>query len=93
MDDATRDEIIASVLDPEAFKRLPGARISDLRWEHYVDHLGVPSLRVWVLFTESIHRRPTHDRVAPILSAIHDGLIEARIDLFPYVRFGRVRPS
>ncbi len=86
----TRDETIAQVLDPETLKHVPGARITDVRWSHYVDHQGIPSLRVWVILEESI---TDADLAAPsirlVKQAIRDGLLRAGIDLFAYIRYAK----
>lgn len=85
------DEIIARVLDPETIRLRSGARFADLRWSHYEDWAGFPSLKVRVLFTESALRRVRYDRIAPIVEAIRSGLCAAGIDLHAYIRIDRVR--
>ncbi len=86
----TQDETIAQVLDPETLKHVPGARITDVKWRHYVDHLGVPSLRVYVILEESItDEELVWPTIEPVERAIRDGLLKARIDLFPYIEYAK----
>jgi hypothetical protein len=85
-----QDKAIAKALDPEALKHVPGARIVDVKWRHYVDHLGEPSLEVWVILDETItDEELLSGVVTPVERAIFDRLEEASVTLFPYLRYAK----
>lgn len=85
-----QDKAIAQALDPATLTRLPGSRVVDVRWHHYVDHLGIPSLRVWGILDEALPEAEVGYRaVEPVARAIHDRLRAAGVDLYPYLRYAK----
>src|SRR5262249_58996522 len=82
-------ETAKKLLDPKKLPLPEKPKVVDLVVRPYVDHMGENSLRVWVILAEGTTQA---DRTVPgiraIRRAIHDALLNAGIEEFPYLRFG-----
>lgn len=89
MMESCQEEQIADVL-ASALKKLPPSLAKGVNIEHtpYTDSLGDEALRVWVLFPDKTPlKRRLYPAVKPFKTAIFEGLQQAGINLFPYIRY------
>jgi hypothetical protein len=81
------EEIRKNILDPRKLPLPPKPIVTDIKVFPYVDHHGIDSLEVWVILDDSTTRKDRSvDNVRAIRTAIHDTLLGAEIELFPYIR-------
>jgi hypothetical protein len=81
-DDATLNR----VLDLRALNLPTRPKVDELHWERIVDSLGDDALEVWLILDDATGPEDLKGTRTPIQRAIHDALLNAGIDLFPYLR-------
>lgn len=81
-DDATIDRL----LDLRTLNLPAKPKVDEIRWERYVDSLGEDALQVWVILDDATRLEDLKGARTPIQRAVHDALLQAGIDLFPYLR-------
>ena len=81
-------QAIDKILAPRSLPLPEKPKVVEILHEPYIDHLGDDALWIRVVFAEGTtgeHRNP--GALREINFAIADALLEAGIDLFPYVRY------
>lgn len=86
---AVSDEVINAALALENLDLPEIPRIVDVHWRHYIDPFDEESLRVWMILADDTTDAELKNGL-PIAREVMDKLIDAGVDLFPYVGFGRL---
>jgi len=83
-----KQDTFEEILDPEALSLPEKPEVIEIRHQPYVDHLGDDALWVRVVFADGTTREDRNPKaLRAIRLAIGDALLEAGIELFPYIWF------
>lgn len=80
-------QTIDEILDPKSLPLPKEPEVVEIRYEPYVDHLGDDALWIRVIFAEGTPIECDPSALKKINFAIADALLEAGIELFPYIRY------
>ncbi|MBW3539715.1 MAG: hypothetical protein KY476_05545 [Planctomycetes bacterium] len=80
------DETLNRILNLRNLQLPPRPKVDEIRWERIVDSLGDDALEVWMILDDDTGPDDLKGTRTPIQRAVHDALLAAGIDLFPYTR-------
>src|SRR5947209_20459098 len=79
------EDIRKKILDPKKLPLPKKPKVTDIKVFPYEDHTGEEALRVWVILDDSTTREDCDPNdLNAIDQAIHEALLTAGINLFPY---------
>ena len=81
---------VAEMLDPTKLPLPPRPKVVEIRVRPYQDHQGYDAFEVWIILDESTTAEDRKaENTTAIRGVIHDTLLAADIEEFPYTHFAR----